>query len=189
VSLYSIALFIHVIATMAMFIVIGIVMVSVSLMRQAQTAEQLHDKVVLAHGADKLMAPILLLVLIPAIYMVFATWGWTTAWINTALISLVLVSPLGPAVNARRLKAIYDAVKAAPVGQLSAELLKQIDDQVLWASCCIFTGVLTGIVFLMTVKPGLIGSIATIVVSLLLGIIASVLFNKTPAKSKSPSYQ
>jgi hypothetical protein len=187
VVLYYIALFIHVIASMAMFTAIGVVMVNVSLMRRAQTVEQLHDKAMQAHGADQLMPAILLLVLIPALYMVFASWGWKTAWINTALISLVLISPLGPAINARRLKAIYQAAKDAPAGPLSAALLKQINDQVLWASCCIFTGVLVGIVFLMTVKPGLIGSIATIVVTLVLGIIASVL--SKPALSKSPSYQ
>lgn len=178
--LYSIALFIHVIATIAMFAVIGIVMVSVLLMRRAQTVEQLQERAFLAYGADKLMPGIMVLVLVPAIFMVFASWGWTTAWINTALITLLLASPLGPAVNTRRLKALYKATEAAPAGPLSAAQLKQRSDQILWTSCCIFTGILIGIVFLMTVKPGLFGSLATITVALALGIISSILSSRMP---------
>ncbi len=186
--LYSIALFIHVMAAMAMFTVIGIVMVSVVSMRRAQTVEQLQARTTLAYRADKLMPAILVLVLVPTIYMVFASWGWTTAWINTALIALVLASPLGPAINTRRLEALYKATEGASSGPLSAALLKQRDDHVLWASCCIFTGILIGIVFLMTVKPGVVGSLATIVVALALGLITSVVPGRIPAMRKSLSW-
>lgn len=176
--LYPIALFVHIIATMTMFAVIGIVIASVVLMRRTETVEQLRVKVMLAYSADKLMPGIMLFVLVPAIYMVFASWGWTTAWINTALIALVLASPLGPIVNTRRLEAIHKAAEAAPVGPLSAVLLKQLDDRVLWASVCTFTGVLIGIVFLMTVKPGLLGSLATIIVALVLGFSYSMVSSR-----------
>jgi len=173
-SLYSIALFVHVIAVIAMFTVIGTVMGNIVLMRRAQTVEQLREKSLVASAADKLMPGILILLLVPAIYMVFTSWGWTTPWIDTALIALVLASPLGPAINDRRLKALAQATAEAPAGPLSASLLKQRDDRVLWASCCIFAAILIGIVFLMTVKPDLIGSIATVVVAFALGCILSV---------------
>ena len=47
--LYDIALFIHVMAVVAMFTVIGIVMVSVMGMRRAQTVEQLKERTSLAY--------------------------------------------------------------------------------------------------------------------------------------------
>ena len=50
--LYGVALFIHVMATMAMFIVIGLVMVSVARMRRAQTVEQLQERITVASQAD-----------------------------------------------------------------------------------------------------------------------------------------
>jgi hypothetical protein len=182
---YNIALFLHVMATIAMFAVIGIVMVNVARMRQAQTGEQLRERTNVAFRADKLMPVMLVLVLVPAIYMVFASWGWTTAWINTALIALVLASPLGPAVNTCRLEALAKAAEGASSGPLPSALLTQRDDQVLWASCCTFTGILIGIVFLMTVKPGLVGSLATIVVALGLGLIMSIIPGKIPTIRKS----
>jgi len=49
VFLYDIALFIHVMAVVAMFTVIGIVMVSVMGMRRAQTVEQLQERTSLAY--------------------------------------------------------------------------------------------------------------------------------------------
>ncbi len=72
-------------------------------------------------------------------------------------------------------------------GERSAGYYKQRDDHVLWASCCIFTAILIGIVFLMTVKPGLVGSLATIVVALALGLITSVVPGRRPAMRKAPS--
>lgn len=182
---YNIALFLHVMAGIAMFAVIGIIMVNVVRMRRAQTGEQLRERANVAFRADKLMPVILVLVLIPAIYMVFASWGWTTAWINTALIALLLASPLGPAVNTRRLEALANAAEEAPTGPLPPALLSQRDDRILWASCCTFTGILIGIVFLMTVKPGLVGSLATIVVAVALGLIMSILPRKIPTMRKS----
>lgn len=179
--LYSTALFIHVMAMIAMFAVISIIMINVALIRQAQTGEQLRERAIVAFRADKLMPLILVLVLIPALYMVFASWGWTTAWINTALITLVLASPLGPAVNTRRLEALARAAREAPAGQLPPALLTQSNDRILWISCCTFTGILIGIVFLMTVKPGLVGSLATIVVALALGLIVGIISGKIPA--------
>ncbi len=48
-------------------------------------------------------------------------------------------------------------------------------------------GVAIGIVFLMTVKPGLVGSLATIIVALALGLITNVVPGRIPAMRKSPS--
>lgn len=183
--LYHIALFLHVMATIAMFAVIGIITTNVALMRLAQTREQLRERSTVAFGADKLMSVILILVLVPAIYMVFAFWGWTTAWINTALIALVLASPLGPAINTRHLEALAKAAEEAPPGPLPPALLTQRDDYVLWTSCCTFTGILIGIVFLMIVKPGQIGSLITIIVTLALGLIMGVIPGKIPVMRKS----
>jgi hypothetical protein len=100
--------------------------------------------------------------------MVFVAWGWTTAWVDTALITLLLMLPLGPAINGRRLAAIHQAAQAAPAGPLSAALRTQRDDPVLWTSICVFIGATSGIVFLMTVKPDLPGSLGTMAVALLL---------------------
>ncbi len=48
-------------------------------------------------------------------------------------------------------------------------------------------GVAIGIVFLMTVKPGLVGSLTTIIVALALGLITSIVPGGMPTMRKSPS--
>jgi hypothetical protein len=169
---YHIALFLHVFGALAMFAAAGVVLTGTALLRHAQTVEQLRERAALASSVDKLFPVIIVVILVPAIYMVFAAWSWTTAWIDTALVLLLLMLPLGPAINGRRLEAIHRAAQAAPSGPLSATLRTQRDDPVLWTSLCIFIGGTSGIVFLMTVKPDLPGSLATVVVALLLGFSA-----------------
>jgi hypothetical protein len=75
-------------------------------------------------------------------------------------------------VNSRRLKAIHtaDATAESPTGSIPAQLERQITDPVLWTSVQMnaFTGL--GVVFLMTTKPDLIGSLITLIVTLVLGI-------------------
>lgn len=171
-SFYYIALFVHILGVGAFFAAIGVVMTGTVLMRRAQTVEQLRERAGLASSVDNLFPFIVLVLLVPAIYMVFTTWGWTTAWINTALIALLLKLPLGPAINGRRLNAIHKAAQAAPGGPIEASLQAQKNDPVLWISICVFTGVTIGILFLMTVKPDLPGSLSTMVIALLLAFIS-----------------
>lgn len=182
---YLIALFVHVFGAMAMFAAAGVVLTGTALLRCAHTVEQLRERAALANSVDKLFPFIILVILAPAIYMVFTAWGWTTAWIDTALIILLLMLPLGPAINGRRLEAMHRAAQAAPSGPLSAMLRAQRDDPVLWTSICVFIGGASGIVFLMTVKPDLPGSLATVVVALLLGFSAGW-FSKRAAVEQSP---
>jgi hypothetical protein len=171
-SFYYIALFVHILGVGAFFGAIGVVMTGTVLMRRAQTVEQLRERAGLASSVDNLFPFIVLVLLVPAIYMVFTTWGWTTAWINTALIAMLLKLPLGPAINGRRLNAIHKAAQAAPGGPIEASLQAQKNDPVLWISICVFTGVTIGILFLMTVKPDLPGSLSTMVIALLLAFIS-----------------
>lgn len=172
---YHIALFVHVFGAMAMFAAAGVVLTGTALLRRAQTVEQLRERAALANSVDKLFPFIILVILAPAIYMVFTTWGWTTAWIDIALMILLLMLPLGPAINGRRLDAIHRAAQAAPSGPLSAALRVQRDDPVLWTSICVFIGGTSGIVFLMTVKPDLPGSLGTVGVALLFGFSVGLL--------------
>jgi hypothetical protein len=167
---YSLALSLHVFGAVAMFAAAGVVVTGTVLMRRAQTVEQLRERAGIASSVDRFFPFIVLFLMAPAIYMVFTRWGWTTAWVDTALIALLLMLPLGPAINRRRLVAIYRASQAAPAGSLSPELQAQRDDPVLWASIWVFVGATSGILALMTIKPDWPGSLGTMVVAVVLSL-------------------
>lgn len=78
---------------------------------------------------------------------------------------------LGMGVTARRLMAIRRAAAAvdATAAAISEELRSQIHDPALWMSTQMAASTALGIVFLMTAKPGLNGSLLATAIALTLG--------------------
>jgi hypothetical protein len=59
-------------------------------------------------------------------------------------------------------------------GPLSTSLRQRINDPILWSSLWIRTAIALGIVFLMSVKPGLLGALVSMGVAVFLGWIFSL---------------
>jgi hypothetical protein len=177
-TFYSLALFAHIVGVLGLFIAIGLVWISILWLQQAQTVAQVRERINLASIQERLLPAASLLILLAGIYMTVTTWGWTTPWIDVSLAALVVMGVLGGAVINRRLKAIRMASSTAeiPAGSIPAELKRQITDSVLWTAVQMngFTGL--GVVFLMTIKPDLVGSLITLVVALVLGVVAALLW-------------
>jgi hypothetical protein len=105
--------------------------------------------------------------------MTFADWSIATAWIDVSLAAFVALGVLGSAVNRRKLAAIQDAARQNPDGAVTTELRLLIQDATLRTSVYTSGWLGLGIVCLMTVKPDLIGSLAVMVVSVLLGLLSA----------------
>jgi hypothetical protein len=86
---------------------------------------------------------------------------------------LIVISILGPLINARRLRALASAAQADSSTTPSPALSCLINDPVLFTSGTTMGVVGLGIVCLMVVKPNLIASLAIIVVAALLGLACS----------------
>ena len=86
-------------------------------------------------------------------------------------------------VAARRLsltrrRAIARLAQEAPDGPLPQALQQRIHDPILGTALQTVTILLLGIVFLMTTKPELIGSIIVMAVALVLGLASGLLFSR-----------
>jgi hypothetical protein len=103
--------------------------------------------------------------------MTVTTWGWRTPWIDVSLAALILLFAPAGAMNSHRLKAIQMAAEAsAPTGTIPAELQRQITHLLLWTMVQTSGITLLGVVFLMTTKPDLVGSLITLAAALALGV-------------------
>lgn len=171
---YELALFLHVMGAIGLFTGVGIVLAAMGGMRRAQAVAQVREWARVASTFDKLLPVGGIVLLVTGIYMATDLEYWGDGWVDMALVLLLLLMVLGPAVNARRLGAIHKAADDAPDGPVPAELRARVLDPVLWTAMQAMTAVTVGIVFLMTVKPGMAGSGATVVVTLALGLAASV---------------
>jgi hypothetical protein len=177
-TFYSLALFAHIVGVLGLLIAIGLVWISILWLQRAQTMAQVRERISLASFQERLLPAASVLLLLAGIYMTVNIWGWKTPWIDVSLAALVVMGTLGGAVINRRLKAIRIAssMAEAPAGSIPAELKRQITDSVLWTAVQMngFTGL--GVVFLMTIKPDLVGSLITLVVALVLGVVAALLW-------------
>ncbi|HEX6552090.1 MAG TPA: hypothetical protein VF026_04955 [Ktedonobacteraceae bacterium] len=167
---YSVALLVHILGVLGVFIATGIEQVVLLRLRAARTTQLVREWVRVMDGVDKLFPPSVLLLVLAGLYMTFTVWGWGQAWIDVSLGTLVLIGILGPAVNGSGLKAIGRAVAVLPDGPLSADLSRLIYDPVLNMSTSITAFLTLGIVFLMTLKPGWLGSLGIMAGALVVAV-------------------
>jgi hypothetical protein len=138
-NVYSIALFLHIVGAVLLFVALTV------------------EGVALRQGArgllnlNRLIGPIsAVTVLIPGLYMTATLWG-PAPWILGGLVSWLLLAAVGT-VTGIRLTRID-----AEIGPLAA------------TSWWLRTGLAIGVLFLMTVKPGVVGTVLAIVVAALAG--------------------
>lgn len=166
-SLYSIAAFAHVVGALGLFVAMGLEWVIVARVRHAGTAEQARDWLDLL-GVIRWLSPASMATLLLAgIYMAVTAWGGAP-WILAAFAGLVLLPAMG-AITLRRLPRIAQEISGES-GPPSDARRRDLDDPLLTASIQTRTALALGIVFLMTNKPDAVGSVATIVTALMLGL-------------------
>lgn len=182
-TIYTIVLFFHVIGAIGYFISMGIWLFGLFALRRVQRVEQVRTLTQLVGRIGPLFGISVLLLLATGLYMAITAWGLQTGWIAVALISLILMAPLGTAFIESRRRAIARQAQEAPDGPLPRSLERSTHDPVLLTSVQTVTMLLLGIVFLMTNKPSLIGSLVVMAVALVLGLVSGVLVSRaTPTQ-------
>lgn len=170
--IYSIVLFLHIIGVVVMFVAVGITLLAMISMLHSKTTDTLRNWAALAVKLDALLPFSVILILVPGLYLVFSSWGFGNAWIDLSLALLIIMTFMGPAINLRRLKAILHAANAEKNQSPSTILLEKVRDRILWNSVVIMTLLAFAIVFMMTVKVSMVGSIISVFVAIVLGFIA-----------------
>ncbi len=171
-SINDIALFLHVVGALGLFIALGIEWLALSKLRQGRTIEEAR----LWSGVSESLPPLFgmstLLILVPGIYLVLTAGRFGTGWVDISLVLTVVLAILGPALNGRRAKVIAQSIPAGS-GPLPLDVQAKALDPVLWTSVQTMSIIALGIVFLMTVKPGFPGSLLTFVVTVVIGLAVS----------------
>ncbi len=172
ISIYNIALFLHIVGALGVFAALALEWAARLALREATTGEQVRDWLKLFAWMGRLYPVSSLAILLPGFYMTLTTWGGT-AWILTALAGVLAMGVIGGALTRQRMRSAAGAA-ASQSGRLPAELRQQLNDPLLWASLRVRLAIGLGIVFLMSAKPGLAGSLAVMLVAVLLGLAFSL---------------
>jgi hypothetical protein len=170
-SIYSIALFVHVVGAILLFATLTLEGMALRLLRRAETADEGASSAAVLQ-VNRVLGPISGLgVLVAGLYMSATSWGWLP-WIAVGLAAWALIAVLG-ALNGIRILALQRRLGSAS-GPISTDLRNRIRDPLFVASWTIRTGIALSVVFLMTVKPGLPGALVTVGVAAAAGIAVSL---------------
>jgi hypothetical protein len=189
-SIYTIVLFLHVSGAIGYFISIGTWLFGLSAIRRAQRVEQVRALTNLTGRLGLFFGISVLLILASGLYMALTAWSLQTGWIGVALISLVLIAPLSTALIEPRRRAIDRLAREAPDGPLPQALERRTHDPILATALQTVAALLLGIVFLMTTKPALSGSLIVMAVALALGLASGLLvFRATRTRGQGEAAQ
>lgn len=175
-SLYTIALFLHVSGAIGAFVSVGTWLFGLAALRRAQRVEQVRAIAWLIIVVSPLMVFSVLLIGVAGLDMALTTWGIGTGWIAVALVSFVLIGPIGAFVLDPRMRTIVAMARKEPDDPCSDALDVRTHDPILGTGVQTLTAMLLGIVFLMTTKPPLANSIIAMVVALALGLVSGLPF-------------
>lgn len=173
-SPYSVELFLHVSGAIGAFISVGIWLFGLAALRRARRVEQVRGIAWLIIIVSPLMVLSVLLIAIAGLEMALSTWGLQTSWIAVAIVSFVLIAPVGPFALDLRMRTILAKAGEVPDGPLPDALDRRTHDPLLATGAQTLATVLLGIVFLMTTKPPLANSILVMSIAFSLGLLSGV---------------
>ena len=174
-SAYRVALFVHILGMIGLFMPLGAWLFGLVALRRARLAQQVRSICQAIFVSDSVAVAGILLLAGAGLYMAITTWGLDTGWILVAIVSFALLAPVGPLVVERRLRALADLAAEASDGPLSLQMRQRITDPIMSAGLVLMIAWLLGIVFLMTTKPPLDGAILVMLAAALLGVLACTL--------------
>jgi hypothetical protein len=178
---YHVVLYIHL---LALFIGIGAASVLLACLFQLRAAQTLADAMPWGMVAAKTARafPIAVLGLFgTGAYMTTDVWTWSTGWIDVSIAGLALVALQGPLVAERTAHKLGEALQANGPGPLGEDARRMTRHPGLWVAELTNIGVVLGVVWDMTQKPGTASAIAAVVGGYAVGAALAWRFIKAPA--------
>lgn len=172
-SLYTIVLFLHVSAVLALFAGLGFETLSLFRLRRAATVAEAClwidpvPRLPLWTGGSALVT------FISGIYLAQRVSAFGQAWIDLTIVALLLIAPVG-ALTGKRMRTIRRALTNA--SPLEHDLILRLDDSLLKISLSLRICIFLGIVLLMAAKPELVQAVSIVVGSLVLGVLSPLVF-------------
>ena len=171
-TLYSLVLFVHVAAALALFTALSFEVLSLVRLRRASTLTEVQLWMEPVPGLPLVTLGSLLVVFFSGVYLAIRIAALGEAWIKVTVAALFFVAPLA-AIAGRRMRSIRRTCATATA--INSELRGRLQDPVLNLSLGIRIAVVLGIVLLMGAKPELWESIGIVAASVLVGLLSSLL--------------
>ncbi|MDQ1703395.1 MAG: putative integral rane protein [Frankiaceae bacterium] len=156
--MYAIALFIHVVGVVLLAGAVALSAACYFAARRATDIAGLRSALALLPATERLMPFAIPLILLAGLYMVGKHGddggiAWSNAWVIVSLVMFVVMAIAGSGIEGPRLSALHKRALAAPDGAISPDLDTLRRDPVVRSIMFFGFAMITGFLFLMTVKP------------------------------------
>jgi uncharacterized membrane protein len=182
VDTYLVVKYLHLLALLLGIGAGSVLAVCLFQLRAAQTLEEAVPWGRIAGKTGRLFPVAILGLFGTGAYMTSDIWSWSTRWIDVSIAGLALLAVQGPLVAERTAKKLEQALHANGPGPLGAAARRMTRHPGLWVSEFSNLGVVFGIVWDMTQKPGLGESIAAVVGGYAVGAVLALGFTRAPAE-------
>lgn len=167
-TLYDIALFVHMIGLIAMFGGFVLYARAGVRLRAARTLDDVRSWVGLLESSGPMFASGTVMLLLSGLYMMGSRWQAPHPWLVVPLTGLLTIWIAGATISARQVRGLRAAMANAHAS-ISEELAARIADPFPWTVIAALNGLALGIVFVMSTKPGWTGSVMAVVVTTTVG--------------------
>lgn len=184
---YHYVLYVHL---LSLFVGIGagsVLFTCLFQLRAARTLEAAMPWGMVSGKVAKLFPVAILGLFLTGAYMTHKIWTWSTPWIDLGIAALVLLGVQGGGIAEHTAKKLQAAMMANGPGPLGAEARRMTLHPGLWVVELSNLGVVFGVVWNMTEKPGWGGSIAAVLVGYAVGAGLAVLLSRAPQEELAAS--
>lgn len=157
-DLYHVVLFVHILAAI---IVVGgsfAIDFGASRAKKARTVDSLKSWLQALAIGSKAVAVSAAVTLAAGLYLGFAGDWWGSGWLSVALVLFVAAGALAGAVMDKGIERMIGIAEGFPEGPMSPDLGRRLTQPAMALTGPVMIGVDVAILFLMTNKPGLAGS-------------------------------
>jgi hypothetical protein len=121
-------------------------------------------------------------------------WGFSTPWVLAGEVGLAAIVVLGDLVNGRNGKRLGATIGAAiaqhgPNAPVTEDVKARLADPVAKLASAAPTGLMFGVIYAMTVKPGALGSALCMLIGLAAGAVFAQVLLRTPAPTPAPAVE
>jgi hypothetical protein len=184
---YHVVLYLHL---LALFVGIGAGAVLLVCLFQLKGAKSVADAIpwaIVTAKTEKAFPVAVLGLLGTGAYMTTDLWTWSTGWIDVSIAGLVLLALQGPLVGGRTGRMLERALHENGDGDLGEKARRMTRHPGLWVTEFANFGIVFGIVWNMTEKPGTGAAVAAVVVGYLVGAALALAVTRAPAGELAPA--